>query len=149
MPAPPPLDELLRAYLASEPGVAMARLQVAVERVADHISAHTAECVEYRRSIEARLGPLEHPSQRPPTMGAINKLVTESGSWDVSKIDKVIASREAAAALAQKRALLGAAGKVAMALLVAALLFAGGSFWRDLWGPRPVSNTSITTIDHR
>jgi hypothetical protein len=36
----------------------------------------------------------------------------------VSKIDQVIAAREAKAALAQKRALFGAAGKVAMALLV-------------------------------
>ena len=150
MPAPPPLDELLRAYLASKPGVALARLQVAVERIADRMAEHTLECEKYRLETETRFRSLEQsPSLRPPTLRDLGKLVTDTGSWDTTKIDEVLARRDAAAALSQKRVILAAGGKVAVAILVAVLLFAGGSFWRDLWGPRPVSNTSITTIDHR
>jgi hypothetical protein len=142
----PSLDELLRHYLSSDPGGAMSRLQVTLERLHNRL---TEELASVRKVLEAhddRIRRLEHPSQRPPTMGDLGKLVTSTGSWDTTAIDKVIAQREAAAALSRQKAILNAGGKVAIALVIAILLFAGGSFWRDLWGPRPTSTTSITTI---
>ena len=142
----PPIDELLRQYLQSDPGGAIARLQVTLERLHNRLTEELASIRKVLEEHADRIHRLEHPSQRPPTMGDLGKLVTSTGSWDTTAIDKVIASREAAAALARQKAILNAGGKVAIALLVAVLLFAGGSFWRDLWGPRPTSTTSITTI---
>ena len=144
--ADPTLDALLRKFLEADPNEQIARLRVAVERVSDRMSEHSAECERYRQEVDERFHRLEHPSARPPTMGDLGKLVTSTGSWDTSAIDRVISTREAAAAFERQKAIVNAGGKIAIALIVAILLFAGGSFWRDLWGPRPSSTTSITTI---
>jgi hypothetical protein len=144
-----PIDELLRRFLDADPGEALAALRLSVERIQDSVADLHADVASFKREVESRFRSLEHPSGRPPTMhdlGSLGKLVTSTGSWDTSAIDRVISQREAAAALARQKAIVGVGLKVGTALLIAVLLFAGGSFWRDLWGPRPASSTNITTI---
>jgi hypothetical protein len=142
----PTLDEMLRRFLEADPNDGISKLRLAIERCAEAITEHTVECEKYRREVDARFLRLEQrESMRPATMHDLGKLVTSTGSWDTREIDKVIEAREAKAALEQRQALLKRGGQIATALLIAVLIFAGGSFWRDLWGPRPAT-TNITTI---
>ena len=143
----PTLDEMLRRFLDADPGDALARLRLSVERCVERIEAHTIECERYRKETDERFRRLEHPSARPPTMGDLGKLVTSTGSWDTGAIDKVISDREAKAALNQKQALYRGAGKVALAVVSGAALVLAGKVWSDISAPRPATNsTSITTI---
>lgn len=151
MPDTRTTDQLLREYLAGKPHESIEFIRDEVTRLharlTDELSAIRHELLEHERRDEERFRKLEQsPSERPPTMRDLGKLVTDTGSWDITKIDQAIAAREAAAALARQKAIVSAGGKVAIALVVAILIFAGGSFWRDLYGPRPSSTTSITTI---
>lgn len=170
MPTDPPLDELLRKYLSTDPGEALAKVRVAVERVAaeqlagegrlsatfkETLADHEAkDDARFERMFQAQAGTnarvdrLEKaaPSQRPPTLRDLGRMVTETGNHFLEgELEEAIKKHDAKEALAQKQTVIRAAGKIALAVLTAGAIFAAGTFWRDVT-QRPQNQTSITTI---
>jgi hypothetical protein len=157
-----PVDELLREFLEGKPNDAVKAVAEKLQEIEKHFrewtETHEKKDDDRHNFViaaigghDARLKRVEAfkasivPEAAQPTLHELGKAVTDSGHWDVSKLDELLARKEAQAALERQKAVGRAAGKVSIALLVLLIAFAVGSFWRDLWGPRP-GNTTITNV---
>ena len=151
-------DELLRAYLESGPtelmGTIFREMQANEKRRAAWEEAHELKDDNRHATLVAALGGHDARLKRvetvkaslvPPSLEQFRS-AEGSGSFHIPEHEMAaaLAQVDARNALAQKQAVVRAAGKVALALITAALIFAGGSFWRDVSSPR--GNTTITTV---
>lgn len=145
MPSSPPLDELLRSYLATNPAETLSKIlneqQASEKRIRMSFEDHEKKdderhvfVVEQLAGQRNRIERLERHRSEPPRQLSKDHWEETSKTFTIPKADvlELLDNHDNTLKARRWDDAMGAAGKIAIAIVIAILLFYGGTMYKAL-----------------